>query len=296
MGIGHRVTVAQTYMTTDEAIRHPKSELADRIEESESLTVMSYNIYRGMEKDTSDNKTVYTDWLKKIGVDILAIQETAKTTQQSLLEQAEAYNHPYAEILSENEYSIALTSKYPIKNVRRFHKDLHHGLLMADIGDYTIMVTHLSPFTYKKRHQEIETILEIVRNEKKKEGLIFLGDFNSVSRLDSTLYTESDRYLRNMKMLAKKYSSHDNLINGEKLDFEVHNKIVNFPFTDVLHWKNTDYLIARPGRIDFIYVSNDLKNEIKEAKFVFDEFTKYYSDHFPLLMTLQTGDGSGKDK
>ena len=254
----------------------------------EALTILSYNILRGMERDTSQGKNIYTDWLEKKDIDILVIQETAKTTEQDLATLAKNYHHKYITLLKENSYSLAITSKYPIEQIKKQTQGMHHGFISCYIHGYRLLNTHLSPFSYEKRRVEMDTILKEIGSGNSQEKWIVLGDFNSISPLDSALYLNSDSYLNNMKNLAKKYSSHDNLIDGDKLDFEVHQKILHADWVDALHAFNSKYIITRPARIDFIYLSNDLKNKILDAKIVIDDFTKKYSDHYPIYLALDT--------
>lgn len=256
------------------------------------MKIISYNILRGMERDTTEGKQHYINWLKLQDPDILALQETAKWKEADLQKQARLYNHPYAVLLKENNYCVAITSKYPIEDATLVTENMNHGFIKARINGYNVLVTHLSPYTYTKRREEIAIILSAINKSGEKEKWIVAGDFNSVSPLDSMLYIKSDRYLNNMKDLAKKYSSHDNLIDGDKLDFEVHQKILDFGLIDALPSFNKNYKITRPGRIDFIYVSKDLENKILNAEIIHDDFTNKYSDHFPLVLEIKTNENN----
>lgn len=41
------------------------------------------------------------------------------------------------------------------------------------------------------------------------------------------------------------------------------------------------------ARIDFIYISPDLKSAFTGGNFIIDDFTKKYSDHRPVYMTWE---------
>jgi len=45
-----------------------------------------------------------------------------------------------------------------------------------------------------------------------------------------------------------------------------------------------------PSRIDFIFVSKDLKKQVKTAQVLVDEFTNTHSDHYPMMMELTLKD------
>lgn len=250
------------------------------------MKIICYNILRGMERDTTADKSLFTNWLKLHDPDIVAIQEAAKCKQKDLEELAHKYGHPYAILLKENNYCAAITSKYPITDVYRVIDNMHHGFIKAKINGYNVIVLHLCPFTYTKRREEINIVLQTIAASKQKENWIVMGDFNSISPLDSMIY-KNGKYLANVKKLAKKYSYHDNLIDGEKLDFEVHKKILDFGLLDALRIYNKNLIIPRSSRIDFIYLSRNLKNKVSYSEIIKDDFTKKYSDHLPLILKLK---------
>ncbi len=251
------------------------------------MKIICYNIYRGMEKDTSQNKQVFVDWVKAQDVDIFAIQEAYKFTQKGLEDLAARYGHPYAVLLKEREKGtpVAITSRYPIVDIHHVIESMHHGFILAKINGYNIINLHFSPFTYEKRRVETEVILQTIQATGDEGKWIVMGDFNSVSPLDSAYYTDG-RYIRNMQGLARKYSYHDNLIDGNKIDYQVHSKILNAGLLDALRVYDTSLDLPRKARIDFIYVSKDLKDRIASGEIQVDEFTRKYSDHYPVVLKI----------
>lgn len=265
--------------------------------QQKTFKVITYNIYEGMTLDTTTNKDLFVDWVKKQNPDILALQEVNKFTQLTLETMARRYNHPYAVLLKEKGFPVALTSKYPIVNVQKVLDNMHHGFIRADIAGYNVVVIHLSPHKYRKRHEEIEVILQTASLQHNKNKTIIMGDFNSISISDGDYYANG-KILQKYVDMGKIYVYHDNLVDG-KLDFGVHEKIVNQGYIDVFKLKNPTYDFTRPtlktadegrnasSRIDFIYASKKMKSVVKESAIIKDAFTNYYSDHYPVMMVLK---------
>jgi exodeoxyribonuclease-3 len=261
------------------------------------LKIVSYNIFEGMTLDTTSTKIKFSAWVNQINPDILALQEVNKFTQLSLETLARSFNHPYAVLLKEKGFPVALTSKYPIVNVEKVIDNMHHGFIKAEINGYNIIVLHLSPHKYWKRREEIEVILQTIKTQPNQKKTMIMGDFNSFSVLDADAYSDG-KIRQKLIDMGKKYSYHDNLVNGE-LDYEVHNKILNFGLVDAIKLKNKAYNSSRPtvkssnngenasSRIDYIYVSKDLKNKVVTAGIIKDAFTDIYSDHYPVYLELK---------
>lgn len=250
----------------------------------QTVKILSYNILEGMVRDSTENKKEFSNWIKEHNPDIVALQETNKFTQASLEALARSYDHPYAVLLKENGYPVALTSKWPIVNVSKVTDNMHHGFIKAKINGYNIIVTHFSPHKYLKRREEVATILETIKADGDKKNWILLGDLNSQSPLDKKKYINGKLVARLMEN-AKKYPKHDNLIDKKYLDFEVQQKILDAGFVDAFHLKSPKD--SSFSRIDYIYTSPDLKPKIKVAYFIMDSFTKTHSDHRPLYVELK---------
>ena len=265
--------------------------------QQKNLKIISYNILEGMKLDTTSNKDYFVSWVKSQNPDILALQELNSFTQKQLEELARKFNHPYAVLLKEKGYPVGLTSKFPIINVEKVLDNMLHGFIKAEILDYSIYVIHLSPHKYQKRREETDLILQMSQskpNHQKKT--IIMGDFNSISESDAEAYKDGKLWER-FNFNDNKYPTHANLCNGQ-LDYEVHRKIVNAGYVDAFKLLNKPYDYSAPTlltsnggetpsyRIDFIYVSKSLKHRIKRAAIVKDDFTNYYSDHYPVVIEI----------
>jgi exodeoxyribonuclease III len=247
--------------------------------------VISYNILEGMKTDTTKGKQDFVKWVKSENPDILALQECNKFTQKSLEDLARGYGHTYAVLLREQGYPVGLTSKYPIVDVQKVIDNMHHGFIVAKIKDLNIIVLHLSPHKYWKRREEIDVILSTIAASAQKERWIIMGDFNSLSPLDKENYADG-KYADRLKEAAKKYSFHENLVDGKYLDFEVQKRILEFGLHDTAKEKATGSE-PRSNRIDYIYVSKDLMPQVTKAQFIRDDFTATHSDHVPVIMEFK---------
>lgn len=113
---------------------------------------------------------------------------------------------------------------------------------------------------------------------------VVMGDFNSESPLDKDRYADGKRiawYQNN----AKKYSFHDNLVDGKYIDYQVHNRILGSGLMDAGKLK-APAGEPKADRIDYIYVSKELISSITTAHFIRDDFTARFSDHKPVVMEI----------
>ena len=269
--------------------------------QAQTFKVLSYNIYKGLMCDSSVNKQDFAKWVSKLQPDIVALQEVNGFTQAKLSQLAADYGHPYAVLLKKEGYPVALTSRFPIVNVQKVIDNMHHGFILAQVKDYNILVTHLSPHKYKKRGEEVDMLLSTVKATHPKGKWLMMGDFNAYSPLDKDSY--KDGLVRERtRQLEMKYKSHQNLKNGE-LDFSVIEKVLNGGFCDALKLKNQDYVSSAPTkvleysdldtnptfRIDYIFVSQSLKKKVAECCIIKDDYTDNHSDHYPIWLELSTG-------
>ncbi|WP_236980485.1 endonuclease/exonuclease/phosphatase family protein [Membranihabitans maritimus] len=265
---------------------------------AQNLKVISYNIWEGMKMDTTEGKVKFSEWIKSQDPDVLALQEVNYFTQSKLENIARSYGHPYAVLLKETGYPVAITSKFPIVNVEKVLDNMHHGFIKAEIEGVSYMVVHLSPHKYWKRREEVKTILSTIDHNPTKEDWVILGDFNSLSPGNEAFYKTSGLVER-MKESAARYSSHENLEDG-KLDYEVIRQVEENGYVDIVghSMENVDFSfptksILKDGdkaslrRIDYIFLSPGLENSVTNARIIKDDFTDMYSDHYPVMVELK---------
>ncbi|WP_343535682.1 endonuclease/exonuclease/phosphatase family protein [Pedobacter sp.] len=257
-----------------------------------NLRILSYNILEGMKTDTTKGKQQFVEWVKNQDPDIFAIQEANKFTAESLAALAKSYGHNYSVLVKEKGYPTALTSRYPITNVEKINEGITHGYIVAEVNGYNIVVLHLNPHNYLTRRTEIAAILAKIKERKMTKKLVVMGDFNSNSPLDKANYADG-QLLKRLKDAQAKNKNHNNLVNGNELDFEVQESILDFGLVDIIkHLAEKDPANAaeiNPAkhRIDYIYVSKDLKSKVVAGKFIRDDFTRKFSDHLPITIELK---------
>lgn len=249
------------------------------------MKLISYNIEYGMRADTTTNKSVFAAWIRSQNPDIVCLQEANKFTQKSLEALAASYGHPYAVLQKEKGFPTAITSKYPIVNIMKVEDNMWHGFVMGIVDGYHIISLHLSPHRYESRQRDIDLILETIRQNGPFEKWIIMGDFNSVSPVDAEKYADG-RLVEYLRKAEEKRPQLKNLVNG-KIDYSVHQRILDFGFIDSARLDKNFSETSFGTRIDFIYISPDLRSAFTGGNFIIDDFTRKYSDHRPLYITWE---------
>jgi len=268
-----------------------------------TLKIVSYNVYWGMRQDSTEGKSRFVDWIKAQAPDILALQEMNGFTQKALEELASRYGHRYAHIVREPfadgsiSFPVAITSKYPIVNVRRVVENNIHGFIEAEIEGLHFIVTHFHPFSAEKRVGEIGQILATVaaNDPRMEKKWLLMGDLNSVSPLDRSEY--ADNRLRDFIREDRKKRPHNENLKDDELDYSIQQSILDFGFVDAFKVKNPGFVASAPTkmfydqskfplRYDYLYVGPNLENDIVSCDLIKDDFTDIYSDHYPVSLIL----------
>ncbi len=250
----------------------------------DTLKVISYNILEGMKNDKANNYNKFVEWIKSQAPDVLALQEVNGFNQKELEKLAKRYGHNYVitNPKSTDNYPVALTSKYPIESRRRITMNVSHGAIFARLKntDLNIVVTHFWPQAYWKtvgdnlgndyRLQEAKIVLDsTIRKFKEEKDWLFMGDFNSVSRRDYTPSVTTNNYWAIDEIMGAGYIDAIHYLHGNKED------------------GSAKYDFQYPGRrIDFIFGTEPILKKVTKAMPIYDEFTKVYSDHPPMMFHL----------
>ncbi|MCK7556777.1 endonuclease/exonuclease/phosphatase family protein [Chitinophaga sedimenti] len=225
--------------------------------------------------------------------DVLALEECNGFTQKSLEELAATWGHPYAVIVKENGYPTGLTSKYPIADIRKINENMTHGFIMAKVENYNIVVLHLNPHLYKKRRAEIAQVVKNISLQPDKKNWVIMGDFNSLSPLDKSRI-KPDVQVARQQAAAQRNPKIENLVDGQQIDYQTQQTMLDAGFVDagrryddlqIVQTKKS--VIASDSRIDYIYISKDTEKKLISCQFIYDDFTKKYSDHRPVIMELK---------
>ncbi|TZF83082.1 hypothetical protein FW774_12320 [Pedobacter sp. BS3] len=240
------------------------------------LKIVDYNVLTGFQKNPAQ-AAVFVAWVKTIQPDIVAMEELSTFTQDSLERMANRYGHPYAVLLAKEKAApIGITSKYPIVNVQKVTDNMHHGYIYAQVKDYHLLVTHLSPFSYEKCKQEISTIIVKANALPQKDKILIMGDLNSFAATDSVAYKEK----------------------GYKRRYGVIQLLLEAGYTDAYHAKHPATAFSYPTkkytggkkqfcRIDYIFLNKAARKKCLDIQIVKDAVTDSLSDHYPLLMDMK---------
>lgn len=259
---------------------------------AQTFKVLSYNILEGMKTDTSKGKQLFVEWVKDKAPDVLALQECNGFTQQTLEALAASYGHNYAVIVKENGYPTGVTSRFPIVDIRKVNENMTHGFITASIHGYNFCILHLNPHKHLKRRSEIAQVLETLRLQHGDKNWLMMGDFNSLSPLDSHRVAQTN-FVQRQQEASLKNPNISNLANGA-VDYQVQQSILQAGFVDagLTYDRTVQKETGKSGilsntRIDYIYLSKDLAKKLQYCRFIYDDFTAKYSDHKPIIMELK---------
>ena len=254
------------------------------------LSLLSYNTYNGFQSDTIIQQQ-YVSWIKKIDPHIIAYQEMNKFTQKKLEDFAKQYGHSFAVLSKTDGYPVALTSKFPIVNVQKVVDNMTHVYLYAYTFDTHVFIVHLSPSDYRKRTDELQTVLAHAATLPKNQRILILGDFNAFDKKDSEYYGLD--LLEAMRKRDETYSQ--NNLNGNVFDYSVMDLMRAAGFYDS-YWEVRDsYQYSMPTskyqtrpvrRVDYIWMNEHVKNDIIDAGIIVDDDTDIMSDHYPAYLKL----------
>lgn len=263
-----------------------------------TVRFIDYNIADGMWYDQYDNYDRFVEWVKGRNPDILTICEGAthwdaqkkevskeqapRYLPDSLSALAARWGHKYAAVGPyQDNYPVAVTSRYPIKVVQRIGDGLSHGAIHVKINGVNYVVLHLWPQRYSMgdatrsdgngdafRVGEMERILDsTIRNPRfsKEKHWVMTGDFNSHSPLD------------------KPYHG--------KRNYDVHNLVRSVYPHDVIGelcpGRFEPSMVSGKSRLDYVYCTEDVFKAIEKAETVRDAFTDVASDHRPIMVEFK---------
>jgi len=256
----------------------------------QEMKVLSYNVLKGLQQDSTIQRE-YIHWVDSLAPDIVAYEEMNGFTQKSLEDFAAKYGHPYAIQSKIEGFPVALSSKYPIVNVQKVVDNMWHAYLYANINHIHVFVIHFSPFSYKKRQQEVQQVLAHAATLPKDEKIMIMGDFNSMASSDAAQLTEA--MLQGMRENERKHDHIRNLNNGQ-VDYSVTDAMKDAGFFDSYWLKNKTFMPSIPTkkygqparRIDFLWVNKSLAKQVKSSTIIHDKSTDHLSDHYPVFVVL----------
>lgn len=254
------------------------------------MKLMTYNILNGGEGDFD----AVIQAINNEYPDFLTINEANgfdANNSQKLKEFSGKTELPYYHLAlsGEYDYHVAVFSKKPFKESKEIKPLMRAAisvLFETDFGDLSIIGTHLTPYTEDLRLPEIDLIAAA---QKYCPNKILMGDMNSLSPSDG--YEEKIISELN-EMQLKKYTT------DGKLRFDAISKIMSLGYTDTALIFNKEKESTAPTsineyqahsnmRLDYIFVSESLKNKIANYSVIKNPLTDKVSDHYPVTVELK---------
>lgn len=268
---------------------------------SRTIRFMDYNVENGIWRDQYNNYDRFVNWMNGQAPDVLAICEAAmhkdkdlkriskesgeRYLPEHLPELARRWGHSYTAVGPyQDNYPVAITSRYPIEVIQKIGEGMCHGALHVKIRGVNYVIVHTWPLGGskkdrhdgggdKERYLEMKIVLDKTVNNpqyKNEKYWVLSGDLNSRSRLDDAHYQSVN--------LRYNYDAMD-------LALEVFNG------NDVM-WKFNGgaYISSLPSgyaRIDYIYANDPIYNRVFRAETIKDKFTEMMSDHLPVMMEFE---------
>lgn len=269
----------------------------------QTLKVISYNIWNGFEKDAA-RRARFVDWMNEQKPQIVALEELVGFTEKDLSELAASYGHPYVAIVKEEGYPVGLTSRQPIRVIKKQVEGFWHGMLHAQTYGLDIIVTHLSPFEWEYRLKEATAITQYIQENELNECLV-MGDFNAYSPFDADEVETHTELRKNMLGWDKKHPEYGNM-RGEQFDYSVlsqflsigfadpvkmfapANKRMSYPAATLYEWQWGDPRLKMLGeRLDYILVSPSLAPRCVHASVHNGKDLEGISDHYPVSLIFE---------
>src|SRR5690606_14291025 len=117
----------------------------------------------------------------------------------------------------------------PMVNTKKVTENMWHSYIYAKIEGLHIFVVHFSPFSYKKRQEEVANIIAQTKELPAEEPILIMGDFNSLSPEDKAHY--GDQVLEPMRRSEEK-NAHIRNINNGQIDYTVIGALLDAGFKD----------------------------------------------------------------
>jgi endonuclease/exonuclease/phosphatase family metal-dependent hydrolase len=251
---------------------------------ADTITVMTYNIHHGEGTDRKLDLDRIAQIISTENVDIVGLQEVDNNYS------ARSNNLDQAKILAEklqmhyvygpaivsgdpakpNLYGNAILSRFPITDsiTHKLTTQTNHeprvcieAKIAINNKDYTFMVTHLDHRSTELRTAQTKDILNAA--EKINTPIILMGDFNCQPPGPNP----DEQWAKKTKPVA---------LILRKFEDSFLPKDQDNPSTSV-----------NKRRIDYIFVSPNLKNKVSSAKVVNTPQAQVASDHKPLLTHLK---------
>ncbi len=261
-----------------------------------ALEVMTYNVWNGFERDGGkESKAAFIEFMNESNVDVAALQELNGFNNFKLRKLAKQYGHKNAVILKSFGYPVGITSKEPIKVIKKQLTGFWHGFLHVKTAGVHFVVIHLSPSSSEYRLDEMQKLVAyITDNQLMQEKLIVLGDYNSYVAADSEIYASRPAVISR--------ESNDNKVDNG-LDYRVIEGFEKAGLVDIqtkvnpagasawtfpgFELRKAHEGIERGVRIDYQLANPAMAEKAVKCETVHNALTHKISDHYPVVATYE---------
>lgn len=244
------------------------------------VTLMVYNLGFNVEEHVSSAIKI----IKNESPDLLVLIEAKWLVNHKAIQDFSAkLDFPYFYLAKSYNSSnrVALFSKFRLENVSDV-PGMKNAVVIAtvgsDLGDLSIAGVHLASNTEDTRLTEIDRIISL---QKSNQNKIILGDLNSVSPENIV----KNRSLSGTNKLEIRYDVVESIRNAGYQDTALVSKRENIPTVPVTQDGDVTYYDLR---LDYIFLSNSLVNRLVDYRVIVNELTKACSDHYPVVVRLET--------
>lgn len=253
------------------------------------MKLMTYNLLNGAPETLGDVISV----INSVNPDFLTINEanTFANNDEKVLKdfaQKTGFKNYKLALSGEGDYHVAAFSKSPFKSVEEIKPLMRAGILSVvdtDLGEVSIVSTHLTPYTENSRLPEIDLIM---KTQGKYANKVLMGDMNSLSEYDNynPEITKSFNGMQTRKFTTDgklRFDAIKNILSGDYLDSGnelKQNSIFTAP-TDI-----NEFGAHSNMRLDYIFISKSLRRYLKYYEVVKNPQTQKASDHFSVVVEL----------
>lgn len=274
------------------------------------LRIITHNVWYGFTKKREPRYTDWKRWMKAQSPDVVSLQELNTYTEERLREDAESWGHPYSVLLKEDGFPTGITSRYPIHDVKRIRRGFHHGLLRCRIQGIWFYVIHFHPSNFQWRIGEAALVKQDVESlPEENPKVVLAGDFNGFSPADKAQYDSDQHLVPFFRSLDQKNSNARNLNDG-RIDYGGIQAILEQGYTDLIASRKSRHLPfvgTFPGalvsdqdhgtdrRLDYIFVSPSLRDQVESVAILRDPCTEVLSDHIPVTATIRLREAAARE-
>ncbi len=276
----------------------------------ETLRIITHNVWYGFTKKPEPRYANWKRWMKAQSPDVVSLQELNTYTEERLQADAKSWGHPHSVLLKEDGFPTGITSRYPITDVKRVRDGFHHGLLRCRIQGVWFYVVHFHPSNFQWRIDEAALLKQDVESlPEENPKVVLAGDFNGFSPADKSQYDSDEQLVPFFKGLDQKNSNARNLNDG-RIDYGGIQAILDQGYTDLIASRRSPQLPfvgtfpaalvsdqdhGTDRRLDYIFVSPSLRDQVESVAILRDPCTEMLSDHIPVTATIRLREPAGRE-